>query len=185
MAPSVKLVHYLNQFFAGIGGDEKADIGPSITEGPLGPGRLLQRLLGDRGEVVATVVCGDNFISGMPGFGESHQRQAIGVFEEALEKYRPDVVVAGPAFLEGRYGIGCGEVCQAATLTGVPALTAMHPDNVAVPMYVEDTYIVPTGDSAGEMPSVMSKLAHLVLKLAERGKLGPPEEDGYIPNRAS
>lgn len=28
-----KIVHYINQFFAGIGGEEKADIVPEVREG--------------------------------------------------------------------------------------------------------------------------------------------------------
>ena len=38
-----KIVHYINQFFAGIGGEEKADIAPEIRKGALGPGLALQR----------------------------------------------------------------------------------------------------------------------------------------------
>jgi len=185
MGRQLRIVHYLNQFFAGMGGDEKADMGPSITKGPVGPGRLLQRLLGDRGQVVATFICGDNFISGMPGFDESHLEQAIQVLLETLRKYQADGVVAGPAFDSVRYGIGCGEICKAAQEAGVPAITAMHGQNAAVPLYEHEVYIVPTGESAGEMPVVMAKLTHLALKLAEHGELGLPEEDGYIAQRVA
>ena len=182
MARQLRIVHYLDQFFAGMGGDDKADIGPSVIEGPVGPGRLLQRLLGDRGQVVATFICGDNFISGMPGFDESHLKQAMDTLRAALDEHKADVVVAGPAFLETRFGIGCGEVCIASQSRGIPALAAMHPENGAVPLYVKEVYIMPTGDSAGEMQAIMFRLAHLVLKLGEQGKLGSPEEDGYIPH---
>lgn len=181
MAMQLRIVHYLDQFFAGMGGDEKAGMGPSVIKGAVGPGRLLQRLLGDKGQVVATFICGDNFISGMPGFDETHLKQAMDVFRNALEEHKADVVVAGPAFLETRYGIGCGEVCQAAQAKGVPAIAAMHPENGAVALYVRDVYIMPTGDSAREMPAIMPELARLALKLGEQGKLGSPEEDGYIP----
>jgi len=180
MEKQLRIVHYLDQFFAGMGGDEKADMGPSVIVGPVGPGRLLQRLLGDKGQVVATFVCGDNFISGMPGFGETHLEQALDAFQAALGEHEADVVVAGPAFLETRYGIGCGEVCQAAQARGIPAIAAMHPENGAVSLYVKDVYILPTGDSAGEMPAIMPKLVRLALKLGEQGRLGSPEEDGYI-----
>jgi len=181
MEKQLRVVHYLDQFFAGMGGDEKAGIGPSVIQGPVGPGRLLQRLLGDRGQVVATFVCGDNFISGMPGFDESHLKQALDVFQVALEEHKADVVVAGPAFLETRYGIGCGEVCMAAQARGISAIAAMHPENGAVPLYVKDVYILPTGDSAGEMSAIMPRLARLALKVGDLGRLGSPEEDGYIP----
>ena len=40
----MKVVHYLNQFFAGIGGEEQADSPPEVRPGALGPGRLVNTL---------------------------------------------------------------------------------------------------------------------------------------------
>ena len=40
-----KIVHYINQFFAGIGGEEKADYKPEVREEALDQARLLHRLL--------------------------------------------------------------------------------------------------------------------------------------------
>ena len=37
-----KIVHYINQFFAGIGGEEKADYTPELREGVVGPGKGLK-----------------------------------------------------------------------------------------------------------------------------------------------
>ena len=37
-----KIVHYINQFFAGIGGEEKADYTPELREGVVGPGMGLR-----------------------------------------------------------------------------------------------------------------------------------------------
>ena len=62
----LRVVHYLNQFFAGIGAEDKADTPPGQHQGPIGPGRLLQQALGDRGQVVATVYCGDNYMAEKP-----------------------------------------------------------------------------------------------------------------------
>jgi glycine reductase len=59
----IRVVHYLNQFFAQIGGEDKGDVGPGVKEGPLGPGRALQQALGENGEVVATIFCGDNYFA--------------------------------------------------------------------------------------------------------------------------
>ena len=47
---TLRVVHYLNQFFAGIGAEDRADTPPGHREGPVGPGRLLQQALGDRAE---------------------------------------------------------------------------------------------------------------------------------------
>ena len=41
----MRVVHYLNQFFGGIGGEEFASTGVSSQEGAIGPGRLLQQLI--------------------------------------------------------------------------------------------------------------------------------------------
>jgi len=57
----MRVVHYLNQFFGGIGGEEVADTEPQIRDGAVGPGRLLEQVLGDDSKVVRTVICGDNY----------------------------------------------------------------------------------------------------------------------------
>jgi betaine reductase len=41
------IVHFLNQFFGGIGGEEKAYIGPEVREGAVGPAKALQLLLAE------------------------------------------------------------------------------------------------------------------------------------------
>ena len=60
MANPLRVVHYLNQFFGGIGGEEQANTTVEVRDGPLGPGRPLQQLLGDRGELGATLIFGDH-----------------------------------------------------------------------------------------------------------------------------
>ena len=40
---SMRVVHYLNQFFGGQGGEEAADMAPRIEDGAVGPGRLLEQ----------------------------------------------------------------------------------------------------------------------------------------------
>src|SRR5438874_900084 len=62
----LRIVHYLNQFFAGLGSEAQADVGPGKKPGAVGPARALQQALGDRGEVVATVYCGDNRAAEQP-----------------------------------------------------------------------------------------------------------------------
>ena len=57
----LRVGHYLNQFFAGIGAEERANHAPERREGAVGPGRALQALLKEDGRVVSTLVCGDNF----------------------------------------------------------------------------------------------------------------------------
>ena len=100
MEQPARVVHYLNQFFGGIGGEDKAHIPLEVHEGPVGPGRLLQQVLGERGIVVATLVCGDDHAA-------EREDAAGAAVREALGRVAPDLVLAGPAFDSGCYGLGC------------------------------------------------------------------------------
>jgi len=104
MASIIKIVHYLNQFFGGIGSEESADVGVQTQAGPIGPGRLLQQTIDGRGQVVGTIICGDNQAA------ENWDTVSSQV-EQAFIEFQPDVVMAGPAFDAGRYGIACARVC--------------------------------------------------------------------------
>ena len=60
----IKVVHYINQFFAGIGGEEKADIPAELHKGEaIGPGMAFNTGFGDEAEIVATIVCGDSYFN--------------------------------------------------------------------------------------------------------------------------
>jgi len=91
MNKKVRVVHYLNQFFAQIGGEDKAEVGPQIKDGLIGPGRALQQALGEHGEIVATIFCGDNYFA-------EHQAQTIDQLIQRMAEYKPDLLIAGPAF---------------------------------------------------------------------------------------
>ena len=56
---TIRVVLYLNQFFAGLGAEEYAGTGPGKKSGAVGPGIALQQALGEGAHVVATVHCGD------------------------------------------------------------------------------------------------------------------------------
>ena len=52
----MRVAHYLNQFFGGIGAEEHAGKGLEIRTGAVGPGRLLEQMLGsDAGTHVVSV----------------------------------------------------------------------------------------------------------------------------------
>lgn len=170
----LRVVHYLNQFFAGIGGEERARERPQLREGPVGPGQVLQRSLGDAAEVVATVFCGDDFFS-------EHEADAVTTIVEQIRPYAPDLVVAGPAFNSGRYGLACGRACSAAAeQLGVAVVTGMHPDNPGVEMSRQRVHIVPSGLSPVSMAATIERMAALGLKLARKERVGSPAEEGYI-----
>ena len=57
----IRIVHFLNQFFVGSGGEEMADEPLNFHEEEIGPGVLLNKILGSNGKVVGTISCGDNY----------------------------------------------------------------------------------------------------------------------------
>ncbi len=170
-----KIVHYINQFFAGIGGEEKADIAPELREGAIGPGLALQKELGEDFQIVATVICGDNY------FG-SHIES--GVVDEILELIRPlspDAFVAGPAFNAGRYGVACGTMAKAVQdALSIPVVSGMYRENPGVDMFRKDIYIIETKDSSADMRNAAPKMAKLLKKLVNGEEVLGPKEEGYL-----
>jgi glycine reductase len=164
-----RVVHYLNQFFTGVGGEDAASTPPAKADGPVGPGRKLAALLGDDFEVVATVSCGDDYAAGTEGAVE----EVLTLVAEA----GPDLVVAGPAFSSGRYGLACGRLAAAAQRAGIPAVAAMHEDNPGVDE-AEGGVVVRSGAAAREMGPSLEILAAAVTKLAAGQSL--TADDGRV-----
>jgi betaine reductase len=171
---ALRVIHFLNQFFGGIGGEQSANFPLEVRNAAIGPGRLLNELLGEQGAVVSTIVCGDNYFS-------EQRDAAMASLREALGKAKPDVLVAGPAFDAGRYGLACAEACKLAQQLGIPAVTGMHPENPGILSFGQDIVAVPTGDSPAEMKKVMQVIARLAIKLGHKQPLGPAAVEGYLP----
>lgn len=168
-----KVVHYINQFFAGIGGEEKADYMPEIREGVVGPGKALQAALGDEFNIEGTVICGDNY------FGENLDK-ATDIIIEMVKKVNPDVFVAGPAFNAGRYGVACGTICKAVEeRLGIPVITAAYEENPGTDMFRKDVIIIKTGSSSADMRNVMKAMAAVIKKMANNEEILGPEIEGY------
>ena len=153
----MRVVHYVNQFFAGLGGEDAAGSGPGAKEEPVGPGRRLDQLLGDDHQVVATVWCGDDYAA---------REGAVDEVLEEIRRYQPDAVVAGPAFTSGRYGLACARVAAAATAVGIPAVAAMHPDNPGLDE-AGTAPVVASGDAARQMATSLDTLAAATRVLLE------------------
>jgi betaine reductase len=168
----VKAVHYLNQFFAGLGGEDKAETEPTRLEGAVGPGRGLAAEF-DEIEIVTTIACGDDYFA-------EHEEDALATLLGFLEEERPDVLVAGPAFGSGRYGYACGTLVARAAEHGIPAVAAMHPENPGVDA-AGKAYVVPTAVNVAGMRDALPRLARVASALATGRELGPPQEEGYIP----
>lgn len=175
MKRPVRVVHYLNQFFAGVGGESRAGDGVAARPGPVGPGMLLQKLMGTDGEIVRTVYCGDNHFA-------ERTEDSVGELLRLVGEARPDVLVAGPAFNAGRYGTACAVLCRRVrSELGIPAVTAMFRENPGVDICGGAVPVVPAPEDAAGMGAVMPALARLAMKLGRGDPLGPPEEDGYAP----
>jgi betaine reductase len=170
----LRVVCYLNQFFGQLGGEDKAGVGPQVVTGAVGPARAVQQALGDAGTVVATVICGDNYVA-------EQTDRAVGELLGLVAAQRPQLVVAGPAFLAGRYGVACGALCAAVqTKLGVPAVTGMHAENPGVELYRRHVHIVETGAEAGRMLAEVARVIALGLKLVRGEPLGAPALEGYF-----
>lgn len=171
----LKIVHYLNQFFGQIGGEEKAYIPPLVRYEPLGPALAFAAQLKDMATITATVICGDNYMA-------EHQEEALAVLLELIRQEKPDIFLAGPAFNAGRYGPACGAVCEAvARELRIPVLTAMYPENPGVERYCRDVLIVKAANSVVGMRPAVDAMCALVRKIARGEPLGPAEADGYLP----
>ena len=85
------VICYINQFFAGIGGEDKADYKPEVRDGVMGPTAAINQMLAEiDARVTTTVICGDNFMS-------THRDEAIERILTALEGREFDLFLAGPA----------------------------------------------------------------------------------------
>ena len=174
MDEKVRVVHYLNQFFARIGGEDKGGVGPGIKEGAIGPGRALQQALGENGEVVATVFCGDNYFA---EYGKKAAEELLG----QMARFKPHLLIAGPAFESGRYGVACGAISQAAQeRLGIHAVAGMDKENAGTALYRKHVYIIDSGNSVLQMLPVLTRMATFGLKLVRAAPLGKPDEEGYI-----
>jgi glycine reductase complex component B subunit gamma len=170
----MRVVHYLNQFFGGIGAEEQAGVSLQILEGAVGPGKPLEQLLADGARVVMTLVCGDNY-------AVEHQEQMTVAALERIRASGADLFVAGPCFDAGRYGMAAGALCSAVqSQLGIPVITGMSEENPGVDLYRDALYIVDSGVSIAKMRDVLLKMANLGKKLVGNEIVGLPDEEGYL-----
>lgn len=172
MGAPIRVAHFVNQFFGGLGGQERVDAPLELRSGAVGPGKPLEAALAGRGQVVATLICGD-------GYFDDHAEE---VLEEAVRRLRevaPDVLVTGPAFDSGLYGLNCARLGNAvAERLQRPVVSGMFPENPGVEAARRRAWIVPTGRSVGSMAKALDAIARVVLAVAEGRPLSAEE---HIP----
>ena len=174
MADVLRVVHYLNAFFGGLGGEEEAHTPVRVQPGALGPGRLLEQALAPHGQVVATIMCGD-------GYFADHEETVVEQVCAHWQTYKPDVFIAGPAFRSGRYGLACGRLCLEAERRHIPAVTGMHVENPGSDLYrPEHLYIIATEASAVGMRPALERMVALALKRGHSQPIGAAAEEGFL-----
>ncbi len=173
----IKVVHYINQFFAQIGGEEMAGYKAELRVGEvLGPGLALKARFKGEAEIVATIVCGDSY------FNENLEQAKADILE-MVKSQKPDLFIAGPAFNAGRYGVACGTICaEVQEKLGIPVITGMYVENPGADMFKKDVYMISTKNSAAGMRAAVDKMVPLALKLVRKERIGTAAQEGYIPN---
>ena len=171
---SFKVVHYINQFFANIGGEEMAHVAPELREGIVGPGMAFNTAWKGEAEIVKTIVCGDSYFA-------EHEKEAKEQILAWVKAEKPDLFIAGPAFNAGRYGYACATICAAVQEEGIPVLTGMYEENPGADLK-NKVLMVATANSAAGMRKAAPVMAALALKIMKGEKLGASCEEGYMPN---
>lgn len=171
---SYRVMHYINQFFANIGGEEMAHVEPQLRQGVVGPGMAFAQAWKDEAQIVSTVVCGDSYFA-------EHEKEAKEAILAWVAEEKPDLFLAGPAFNAGRYGYACATICAAVQDMGIPVLTGMYEENPGADLRTK-VLIAATANSAAGMRKAVPAMAKLALKLLRGEKLGASCEDGYLNN---
>lgn len=155
----VKVLHYFNQFFAGIGGEDKAGQKVLFIPRALGAGAIIQDALRAHEVEYATLVCGDNYF-------HEEEEKAVYAIRAAVEQFQPDFFLAGPAFNAGRYGLACAKLCTWVRENwSIPAITAMHEDNPGTKEIGRHVFIIQTGPSAEAMKECLRVFSLLIERL--------------------
>lgn len=169
-----KVIMYLNQFYGGIGGEDKADYEPSVMEGTVGPSGALNGMLKE-GEITHTVLCGDGYMA-------SNTKDALDRIGELLDNLEFDLLAAGPAFMSGRYGVSCAEVCNYVNKRyHVPVVTCMFEENPGRELYPQTMYIMEGHNSGAGMRKDLPKMAAIADKILRGEEILWASEEGYFP----
>lgn len=175
---TAKTVHYVNQFYGQLGGEEKAGVGPSVIEGTCPLGKQLEAAFSGAVKIEKTIICGDNYAA------ENIDEVKKFVFD-VLRETGAEFFIAGPSFAAGRYGIACGSLTQAvAKELGITVIAAMNEElSPGVEIARRDVYICSVGDSAADMKNAIAGMAKLGTRLLNGERPMNPEADGYIPRK--
>lgn len=168
-----KIIFYTNQFFGQIGGEDKAYTEPQFHKEPVGNANAFADKLEDA-EIIATIICGDNYYV-------ENMETVKAFIREQLRNMEFDLLIAGPAFNAGRFGIACTDVCSFIKKEyKIEAITGLYEENPAVEMYKKDIYILKVGKSAASIKKAVDLIANFANKLLKEEDIGSPDEEQYF-----
>ena len=174
-----RIMYYVNQFFGGIGGEDKADVPITFREEAVGPARRFQELCQGSLEVAVTAYCGDNYFA-------EHESDVLASILEVARKYHVGMLVAGPAFGAGRYGFACVEICHFLNISlNIPCISGMSVESPGVELSKQykdkGVFLIPTSEAVSGMGEALSKMARLASRVVKGETIGAAPEEGYIP----
>ena len=172
----VRIVQFLNQVQAGLGGDERMDIEPQSQNGVVGMGMLLKTIsMKNGGDIVGTITCGDNYFL-------ENKEKAIEDITDMIKKFNADVVICGPALNYKRYGECCGYlVLSIKSKLNIPAFAAMAKDSTGTELFRKKIYIIETPNRGGiGLNKSLRTISGFAIKLAKGEVIGTSKEEGYF-----
>jgi len=176
---TIATIHCLNQFFGGIGGEDQANRPPQFHPETKGPGLLIEKLA-PQIKIVGTIVFGDNHAAENTEAAVSRIFELIEEQVDAAAIEKPELLLAGPAFNAGRYGMACGAICAAAwERLEIPATTAMFDENPGVDSYRKSVTIARCGDNVMAMPIAVERMTQIALKLVQGETVDPQRDHAF------
>lgn len=172
----VKAILYLNQFYAGIGGEKEADYPLTVLDDVPPLGKQLESLSGAELKIIKTIVCGDNTANNEALVGKNNEK-----IKKILQENPCDVAIGAPAFNAGRYGVASASFCYQAIQLGIPAVTAMWRDNPAIPIYASKVHILKTRETSVGMRDILPKLSNFAVRLAKGEPIKAARLEDYYP----
>ncbi len=183
----IRVVHYLNPTFSGLSFGVNRVV---LRRESARLGKELEKISGGRIEIVATIVGDDNYVAenleeateGISALLSVERLLSTDIASGDKPKFDFDLLIAGPAFNAGRYGMACGALCKTVQeKLGIPAVTAMYKENPGVDQYKKDVCIVRASQTAVGMKDALEKMVSLGLKLV-RGEDVNSEVDHHFPH---
>ncbi len=141
----IKIIMFLDQIQSGFGTKDDKMVPLGGSKDLIGPGMMLSPFLKEiDAKVVATLYCGNGTYLNDP---EGISKKIC----DKVEKFKPDIVICGPAFNFADYSLMCGKIANDINkTTSIKAIAAMSKENEEViSKYKDEVLIVETPKKGG------------------------------------